>query len=565
MEELFKNTKYIILCNGKSGSNSLIEIFSQELSLHCHNNYDWKNNLDNNLHCGLHNLIKSNKYKSNYEKLKIKCIEYNKKKNIFDFINDCSKYNENIYVISSFRYPIERKISSFFQNINQYQKNYKDISVSELINIFNKYYISNIENYDSMNEVLEFYLKKKIKNFCIDEEILKFKYKNIIFIQLHFKDIKNWHNILNKNIVNINLTYKISNSTNQKEYKNIYNNFKSQYKFPINLWNNILYNKNYSYISNYKNYMSEYFEKSNYKNFIYLFNKYILNIRNPTDEINYEIIKRCKINKKLVCHIHCYDIDKFDEIFGNYISNLKNYFSVIITFSKGDYIPSYDINILKIENRGVDIGAKICCLKYLQDENINYENMLFLHSKTDIKKRLEYFNPLIGSEDILIKNINLLHENDAIFNNIHKGYDLTPEYLSNRYYHKEILDFLGIKDTNEIEYTEGNCMFLSKKIVDFVFTNNLHLFYNILNASNDFDISWVKGRYGKHNISTEILYNDFKNNKDYMDLNKNGKAVGNNFGNISNDMPDGMIEHIFERIYINVINHLKLNYLVQIT
>ena len=50
-----------------------------------------------------------------------------------------------------------------------------------------------------------------------------------------------------------------------------------------------------------------------------------------------------------------------------------------------------------------------------------------------------------------------------------------------------------------------------------------------------------------------------------MNLNKNGKAVGNNFGNISNDMPDGMIEHIFERIYINVINHLKLNYLVQIT
>ena len=35
MEELFKNTKYIILCNGKSGSSSLIEIFSQELSLQC--------------------------------------------------------------------------------------------------------------------------------------------------------------------------------------------------------------------------------------------------------------------------------------------------------------------------------------------------------------------------------------------------------------------------------------------------------------------------------------------------------------------------------------------------
>lgn len=301
-----------------------------------------------------------------------------------------------------------------------------------------------------------------------------------------------------------------------------------------------------------------------YINYEYLFNKYILNIRNPTDKINYKIIKKWEINKKFICHIHCYNIDKFTEIFGNYISNLKKYFSVIVTYSKGTYIPNLNINFIKIENRGVDIGAKICCLKYLKDENIDYENILFLHSKTDIKKRLEYFNPLIGSEDIIIKNINLLQENDAIFNNIHKGYDLTSEYISNRYYHKEFLEFLGVSYKNEMEYSEGNCMFLSKKIVDFIFTNNLHLFYNILNTNNNFDISWVKSRYGKPDISNEILYNDFKNNADYMDLNKNGIAVGNNFGNLSNDMPDGMIEHIFERIYINVIKHLNLDYLVQV-
>ena len=53
---------------------------------------------------------------------------------------------------------------------------------------------------------------------------------------------------------------------------------------------------------------------------------------------------------------------------------------------------------------------------------------------------------------------------------------------------------------------------------------------------------------------------DYLNNAEYMNLNNDGNAVGNNFGNKSNDMPDGMIEHVFERIYINVIDHLNLKY-----
>ena len=105
-------------------------------------------------------------------------------------------------------------------------------------------------------------------------------------------------------------------------------------------------------------------------------------------------------------------------------------------------------------------------------------------------------------------------------------------------------------------------MILSKKIIETIFTNNLHIFYNILNTPNDFDLSWVKGRYGKQDKSIYELYNDYKNNSSYMLLNNNSISVGNNFGNLSNDMPDGMIEHIFERIYLNVIEHLNLNYKV---
>ena len=168
--------------------------------------------------------------------------------------------------------------------------------------------------------------------------------------------------------------------------------------------------------------------------------------------------------------------------------------------------------MLKIENRGADIGGKICFLKYLIDNNIEYNNVLFLQSKSDPIMRNKYFMPLIGNEDKIISNISLMNTNDAIFNNIHEWYDLTHEYVSNRYYHNEILHYLNISNKDEMSYSEGNCMILSKKIIDVIFTNNLHIFYNILNSNSDFDISWVKGRYGKHNHTNKQLYEDFLKN-----------------------------------------------------
>ena len=294
----------------------------------------------------------------------------------------------------------------------------------------------------------------------------------------------------------------------------------------------------------------------------YLFNKYKLNLSHPTSQINYKIIKPYIKDNKLWAHLHCFDIDLFEEIYGNNIKNIINYFNVIVTFSKGQSLLDYNIILLKINNKGMDIGAKICCLKYLKDNDINFSHILFLHSKTNTEIRLKYFNPLVKNKEIIEKNIKLLHKYDAIFNNIHEGYDFTPEYISNRYYHKEILEYLNCSEKEELPYSEGNCMILSKQIIDFIFSNNLYIFYNILNTENSFDISWVIGRYGKKDNEIYELLDDYNNNAEYMNLNNNGVSVCNNFGNKSNDMPDGMVEHVFERIYINVIMHLKLKYFV---
>jgi hypothetical protein len=48
--------------------------------------------------------------------------------------DSCKKY-EDVFIIDSYRMPIERKISSFFQNIKLDIPNYSHLTVEELITI----------------------------------------------------------------------------------------------------------------------------------------------------------------------------------------------------------------------------------------------------------------------------------------------------------------------------------------------------------------------------------------------------------------------------------------------
>ena len=61
-----------------------------------------------------------------------------------------------------------------------------------------------------------------------------------------------------------------------------------------------------------------------------------------SEGIKYDIIHENKVpeflHNTLWAHLHCYDIAKFDEIYGEYIENIMRYFSVLITFSIGDDI-----------------------------------------------------------------------------------------------------------------------------------------------------------------------------------------------------------------------------------
>ena len=124
------------------------------------------------------------------------------------------------------------------------------------------------------------------------------------------------------------------------------------------------------------------------------------------------------------------------------------------------------------------------------------------------------------------------------------------EFIGTYKYREEILHFLNCNNFDN-KFVEGNVMLLKKKIIDFVFMNKCELFYNLLNDINSIDINWFKFFYKKNNLSNDDIYHIITNNKNYYT---------NDFQVIKNNdiaIRDCMFEHLFERIWLNVINHFN--------
>ena len=265
-----------------------------------------------------------------------------------------------------------------------------------------------------------------------------------------------------------------------------------------------------------------------------IFHKYELKLTQPNNEIKYIIVRHDNFNhSKLCAHLHCYDIDRFEEIYGEYINRIKEHFNIIITYSVGTNIPN-NYTILKIPNKGMDIGAKFCMVHFLQSKDISYSHILFLHSKSNLDRRKQYFELLIDNLEEIIREKD---EYDGYFPD--REWEIEGEVSQNKQgekikevnniYRNELLDYLKLENKTN-RFIEGNCYILSKKVIDKLFTD-LKL-YNILNKSTDFDYNYVKNKYQEQGTITELY-------------NKYGKI------NIETGENSGIIEHSFERIVLN--------------
>ena len=319
----------------------------------------------------------------------------------------------------------------------------------------------------------------------------------------------------------------------------------------------------------------------------YLFHKQLLNLRENKEnkEIEYEIVKSYKLTKKLVAHLHCFNIDKFQDFYGAYLGKIREKMDIIITFSIGDKelsdISELDNNmcILKVDNYGYDIGAKFAVVNYLQSlkdsKGYEYDYMLFLHSKSDENTRNIYYNSLINNLDYIFERIEK-SDVDVVGGffppTIHQGnnfpiiYDqkylhapdlqkcLYHESFNNKLYTNELLKYFGDNPGDDEKritlWPSGNCYFLHRNIAEILFSDKL--IYNCLNSLRDFDYNWVKLYYNIQHDNIKFIYECYKRFNLYgnnLKLRETEQKHGN---------PDMMVEHAFMRIVSQIIKQQKM-------
>lgn len=336
-------------------------------------------------------------------------------------------------------------------------------------------------------------------------------------------------------------------------YKSPIQNYIEKYNIKINNINELISNNIYSDIKC----INKMIKLMDYK---YLFNKINLNLVPYDLKIYYTIIKNLKsdYNKNLFCHIHCYDLINFYEYFSNVIKKLKNKFVIIITYVNKSKVNLQDDDFILIncKNKGYDIGPKFIATLHIKKNYPDYKYILYLHSKNNKKKRLEYFNPLINN---LNKIIPILKKESVygIFPYIlHKK----KEFNINKLYYDDFCNLLNIKK-KQYDFIEGNVCILHREITDRCFTNiNI---YNCLNDDFSFDYNWVNIYY-KNNIYNPKIHN-YDINEIYDFYKNNNNVCGNNIElrlRYKNNWSDGMIEHVFERLYLTIIKSLNKKYIL---
>ena len=403
-------------------------------------------------------------------------------------------------------------------------------------------------------------------------------------IEISFNDLNEDIKVLLKNYYNINeiKNYKFYLINNQLKIKEI-NEIIYFDKSIIKIKNNEIKNKEDIKINpKYIRILNNYYQENKIK---YHFEKNIIIVEKDGLEEFLYFDEDIKIDNKCYYRVlHDCLTNKSDNIFMIQIGNLMTFNKMIkyidsIGKVNENYILTFVENrenlkivdllknklknfiALEVQNKGMDIGIFLMSLLYLRDKNLKYKNLIKIHTKTDDRFREHVCDQLIGSEEIIRKNLELMDKpeigmlNGTVTFNYHKN----KSFFKNHFDYLEYLITYFLNQTldiNKLEFAVGT-FFFSKFDVFNVFNDiNIKTLYNELNDENTLDLNWYKIFYHLKNKNDDFIRNHWKKYKK--------KNYGNNLElqiktNCSG-MRDFMIEHALERFF-GYLNKNK-NYLM---
>lgn len=269
-----------------------------------------------------------------------------------------------------------------------------------------------------------------------------------------------------------------------------------------------------------------------------LFHKYKTNLTSATRPIEYELVKASKASRPIVAHLHCLQLWEFDSIYGSILPVLQARMSLVVTYSyENESRPSLrpEDALLRVPNKGMDVGAKFCAVTYLVRRRRACDLVLFLHSKSNPRERRRFFEWFVNQVLVLPSVL------DRRIGGIFSPFLLMEQrgWPGNSLYMIDLVGFFGLED-DYFWFPVGNCFYLSFEMSKVLYTDRR--LYNVLNTPTSLDFGWLI-QYYKPYLS--------KKHKQRLlnRIHRNSVALNNlHLGRGHDGHADSMIEHAFERI-----------------
>jgi hypothetical protein len=289
----------------------------------------------------------------------------------------------------------------------------------------------------------------------------------------------------------------------------------------------------------------------------------------------YYYIEHDNIQKDEAEIVFCIQIGNWSifKIMENYIKNtltydkkIHYYFSIIeseCTVHNVYYLKSiYKYStIIKSYNKGMDIGLFMTTLHYIRHKKRKYNYLCKIHTKTDNHFREITITNLIGNNEKISKNIQLLKTNQIgmIAGNIILTFEKDKEYLYSNEYHLKALSRNILYEPFEIEkcnFCAGTMFWTRMSILDTFTLENIQYIYKNLNGLSTLDVNWYAFFY-------KLNVNETEKVREHYELNKHIHSPNNlHYTSVKKEkgLRDCMLEHAIERFfgYLCIKQNLKL-------
>lgn len=147
---------------------------------------------------------------------------------VFDF-NVRNK--ARVLVVDAYRLPIERKISSFFQNLETHVPGHRGLSLAELMAVFDEKFLEILEVHHPIDRIMRHRGVPWFDSFDFERGYVLARDGGVEFLKLRFADVADWGRILS-GVVGRPIAMRDANRTETKPVNELYRRFLASYRLP---------------------------------------------------------------------------------------------------------------------------------------------------------------------------------------------------------------------------------------------------------------------------------------------------------------------------------------------